>query len=271
MTLVDKLENMFISLLRYATLIGAAVAFIAMVITGGFSIKGLLIEEPIKPKEIQIVEREKDYKKDFSLNAFRADSLKGSDGNFELKNNREQSTTQDDPFQLIAEEDSEKIAVIIVKYYQIIDGKTLDSDELKNIALKLSVTNTIPNDAKRFYYDTLLDIFNQVDKEIPAIKKNPKKNVDIQKLIEWHASKVKEILHTINDENTKLATSYQERIQKYNEQKEAAYQYNIALVAAFTLFILSTLIFLMVKIELRLRPPKEVVDVKKEPRTEKQT
>lgn len=263
MSFANKLESTYLSILRYVILVGATIALVIVGIAGLLALGSILSSEPAKPTATEFSERVSEYKKDFSLGAFRNDSAPKSVNKEESKQ-QEQPVPKEDSFQKSGKDNADKIAQIIVKYQQQVFNQNLDQTRVAGIILNIPRNNGLYNkDVQKFYFETLLDISNQVDKEIPEVAKDSTKEFDIQKLVDWHLAKVRAETDKLDAENQEKIKKYQESVSKYLEKKAALAGYVSLATSAFGVFLAIIWTLLLVKIELNLRPIKEFSDSKK--------
>jgi hypothetical protein len=170
MSLATKLEGTYLNILRYAILIGATIALATVVITGLLALGSSIGGEPKKPTAVEFSERANDYKKDFSLDVFRSDNAPKEVKKEEAKQ-EQPSAPKEDSFQKFSKEYSDKIATIIVRYFQEVDGTQNNLERISDIINNYPRNNGIyKQDIQKFYFETLLSVANELDKEIPKIK-----------------------------------------------------------------------------------------------------
>ena len=264
MNLATKLEGTYLNILRYAILIGATIALITVVITGLLALGSTISSEPKKPTETEFSEQANEYKKGFSLNSFRTDNAPKKVTKDETPKEEQTPAPKEDSFQKFSKEYSDKIATIFVKYFQEVDGKQYDKERISNIVNNYPRNNGIyKQDIQKFYFETLLSVANELDKEIPKIKLDGTKKIDIDKMLQWHIRKVYEAVDKLKEENAAKFKKYQEKYADYLAGKAAVPGYLIAAASAFGVFLAIIWTLLLVKIELNLRPIKEIAESSK--------
>lgn len=263
MSLATKLEGTYLNILRYAILVGATIALVTVVITGLLALGSAISSEPSKPTATEFSDRANDYKKDFSLSAFRSDSAPKPVKKEEAKQPEQTSAPKEDSFQKFSKEHADKIASIIVKYFQEVDGKPYDKDRISNIVFNYPRNNGLyKQDVQKFYFETLLVLANELEKEIPSIKSDANKKIDIDKLLQWHIGKVYDALDRLKEENIEKQKKYQQKYADYLTSKASVAGYLITAGSAFAVFLAIIWTLLLVKIELNLRPIREIADSK---------
>jgi len=263
MSLATKLEGTYLNILRYAILIGATIALGTVVITGLLALGSSIGGEPTKPNTVEFSERANDYKKDFSLDAFRSDNAPKETKKEETKQ-EQPSAPKEDSFQKFSKEHSDKIATIIVRYFQEVEGTQNNLERISDIINNYPRNNGIyKQDIQKFYFETLLSVANELDKEIPKIKLDGTKKIDIDKMLQWHIRKVYEAVDKLKEENAAKFKKYQQKYADYLASKAAVPGYLIAAASAFGVFLAIIWTLLLVKIELNLRPIKEIAESSK--------
>jgi hypothetical protein len=264
MNLATKLEGTYLNILRYAILIGATIALITVLITGLLALGSTITSEPKKPTETEFSERANEYKKGFSLNSFRTDNAPKKVTKEDAPKEEKTPAPKEDSFQKFSKEHSEKIATILIKYFQEVEGKQIDKVRVTNILLNYPRNNQLYNqDVQKFYYETLLTIANELDKEIPTIKSDATKKIDIDKMLQWHVNKVGDAVQELRKENIEKQKKFQKKYAEYLESKASIGGYLVIAGSAFGVFLAIIWTLLLVKIELNLRPIKDIADSSK--------
>ncbi len=264
MSLANKLENTYLSILRYAILVIATLALVAVVITGLMALSSAMSFEPSKPTYTTMSDKSSEFKKEFSLDSFRKDNSPKEEAKPAPKEQAPAPAPKEDSFQKYVKDSAEKVNNVLLKYFRVVEGKELDKDRTLSILINYPSSNGIyDQDTQKFYWETLISVANELDKQIDSIAKDATKKIDVNDLLRWHANQVKKAIKKLNDENAEKDLKYKQKMAKYYADKASVPGLLMTAAGALGTFLAIIMTFLMVKIEINLRPLKEIAEAKK--------
>jgi len=261
MSFSNKLETAYLNILRYFILAVATVSLIAVVIAGGMAISAAFSKPPKAQEKIKFEDMAKDLKKGFTVEEFRKDGLPKAE-----ENPQEQTPAQkpvDNAFREFIGSTVSKIADNFITYQKAVSNIELNKEKLEAFIVNFPFKEGIRQDKSviTFYFETLVPLSDDLSKQAPAIANLPEENrLNLDNIMMWHLKKVNKTVETVDETNVRQDAEFQRKQDAYLEKKALTYTFAIFAGAAFGIFLIVIMLFIMVKIERNLRPLQQIAD-----------
>lgn len=264
MSLSNKLENAYLSILRYVILAVASLSLIVVVIAAGMMLRAALSSPPKAPEKIKFEERAKDLKKGFTVDDFKKDDLPKTEKKVEDESDESTKAPvkpKDDAATSVKANIS-KIADNFITYERTVNNLDLNKERLQALLLSIPVNTGVRREkpVMTFYFETLNTLSGDLARQAPEIAKLPvEKRVISDKLLDWHSNQVKKAVEAVDEANAQLNIEFQKKQEAYLEKKTRIFTYACVAGGAFGLFLVIIMLSIMVKIERNLRPLQQMV------------
>lgn len=264
MSLANKLENTYLSILRYVILAIATISLVAVVIAGVMAVTAALSKPPKAPENIKFEDQAKDFKKGFTVEDFKKDDLpKAEETSSQEPAGTPAEKPKDDQFRSLIENSTSKIADNIMAYQRTVHNVDFNKEKLQvflmNYPSNAGVRRAKPVFA--FYFETLLALSGDLAKQAPEIAKLPEeKKVNLDKLLVWHSKQVTKTVESVDKANAQRSAEFQKQQERYIEKKTSTFAYASFAGGAFGTFLIIIMLSILVKIERNLRPLQQIVD-----------
>ncbi|MGZ8226582.1 MAG: hypothetical protein ACXWT3_08105 [Methylococcaceae bacterium] len=245
MSILNKVENTYLTILRLVALTGATLALIFAVVLGFSGANKLINSEP-KDKPSVLITTQNSPK----LDAFVSQNKPEPDSQEKTENLNKSEDK-------IKNSDLDTAAMNISKYFVGVFENSLDHDKIRDLFIQQA--SIIPDETKSAYFKSLnefsTELLNKVAeqkalvstaqsagkeaKEIPGF-------IDIDAALKWHLAQFSEI---VERNNAEIAQKQQELVLT----KESGTQELYIAAGSFGAFLLVVFIFIIIKIERNLR------------------
>lgn len=267
MSLSNKLENAYLSILRYVILAVATLSLIVVVIAAGMMLRAALSSPPKAPEKVAFEDLAKGLKKGFTVDEFKKDNLlKAKEAPPQEQEGTPAEKPKDDQFRSLIRSNISKIADNILAYQKAVYNIDLNKERVQNILLNYPENTGVRLEKSifSFYFETLLALSDNLTKQAPEIAKLPEaKKINIDNLLKWHSKQVTKAVEAVDEVNTQRNEEFQKKQEAYLERKTLTFTYVCAAGGAFGLFLIVIMLSIMVKIERNLRPLEQMVDNRK--------
>lgn len=245
MSFLNKVENVYLTILRLVVLMGATLALISAIILGGSAASKLLSAEP-KNTDPVLVTPENTPK----LDAFMASKNPAAQTPKEAKKSKELEGETKNP-------DIDASVKNISQYIrEVLQG---DPDTSKLRAFVVEKASKLPNKTQNAYLKSLNEFSAELLKKIAAQKtivaaaqsagqepNNAPGFIDLDEALQWHLVQFAEIVDKNNAE-------IEQKQQEYILAKAAGTQELYIAAGSFATFLLVVFLFIIIKIERNLR------------------
>jgi len=265
MSLSNKLENAYLSILRYVILAVATLSLIVVVIAAGMMAKAAFSSPPKAPEKIKFEDRVKDLNKGFTVDDFKKDDLSKTEKKADDESDESTKAPvkpKDDAFATSIKTNISKIADNFVTYERTVNNLDLNKERLQALLLSIPVTTGVRREkpVMTFYFETLNTLSGDLARQAPGIAKLPvEKRIISDKLLDWHSKQVKKAVEAVDEANAQLNIEFQKKQEAYLEKKTRIFTYACVAGGAFGLFLAIIMLSIMVKIERNLRPLQQMV------------
>lgn len=263
MSLSNKLENAYLSILRYVILAVATISLVAVVIAGAMTLTAVLSKPPKAPDKIAFEDRAKDLKKGFTIEDFKKDDLpKAGEAPSQKPADAPAEKPKDNQFRSLIRSNISKIADNVIAYQKAVYNIDLNKERVENFLANYPANTGIRQEKPvfAFYFETLLALSGDLAKQAPEMAKLPEeKKVNTDKLLEWHSKQVTKAVEAIDEAKAQRNTEFQKQQEAYIEKKTSIFTYAAFAGGAFGTFLIIVMLFIMVKIERNLRPLEQMV------------
>lgn len=245
MSILNKIENAYLTILRLVVLTGATLALILAVILGLSAASKLLSSEP-KDAALVLVTPQNEPK----LNAFLASKSPEAHTLGKAENPKKQEAKTNSP-------DLDAAAKNISQYYRGVFQGDLDHNKVRDIFIEKS--NALPEKTQNSYFKSANDFSIELLKKVAEQKalvataqaagqeaNNAPGFIDIDAAIQWHLIQFAEIA----DKNSAEITQKQ---QEYVLAKASGTQELYIAAGSFVAFLFVVFLFIIIKIERNLR------------------
>lgn len=258
MKLSERIENLYLNILRIAILVVATLTLGTIIVTGILTLTSWMANPPQKPEVVKFDDRVTEGKKTLGLDGFLKDQNPKKDERAEQPTDSQPpKPKQSDPFNSFLKQSAERVFVNFNTYLKIVKG----GNELNKEHI-LPILENFPNrqgynekSILKYYWETLLPLSEELSKRASEFAKmHGAQQPEIGVLHRWHDQQVRELINKVSAENQERLNEYDRSYGKYLKKKASAGQYGKVAGGAFGSFLIILLTFTMVKIERNLRP-----------------
>lgn len=249
MSFEDRIENLYLKVWRAVILCVATVALIAAVVASAIAVNGLMVDPPLPPSQLKPDERDGALQ-GLTLEKFRL-ADRGGPAPWPTETPAPRSDGGDangEALRRIARNFDEYVKAAYPSVTPVPEATEWTvSQFMKGLALKSDAE-------RRLYLATLEPLSGELARAGAEQARLPVgRRIDPHRVLRWHADNVQQTLQSLAQENEKLKNVYEQRLTDYANRHTRIMSYFGMAAGALAIFVLSILLFVIIRIERDLR------------------
>jgi hypothetical protein len=252
MAMEDRIEGLYLNVWRGIVFFVATVSLLVAVVASLIAVGGLVGSTPTRPDTNKLEDRSDEIRKALSIERFR---------NAEADVTTRSAVKWKDASREIDEEQANEEALRkIVDNLDSYNRAAFPERHPNREIIRLTVRNLVsdpklaPQSHRALYLSSLESLTADLAKTGAAQAQVPEdRRMDADRLVRWHADILRRALRTVEQDNATLEHRYQRQLTDYANRHTRVLSYAGVAAGAFTIFVLTVFLYLVIKIERDLK------------------